>query len=186
MNIRNNSINVTPSHSYSQEPNEKQQNQADINSIYLQTYLTSLANLPYEATQVLFKFSQPNQLSPGSSSSSTVSPTNTHNLTNYYLNQNSIQPNGYSNYNLNQYGIEPSNLLYQSLNINALNNDNLAVRNLNDDNSKLNSSQSNKRPKSTFPFGKCKVCSDKATGVHYGIATCEGCKVSVKILHKNL
>ena len=36
----------------------------------------------------------------------------------------------------------------------------------------------NKRPKSTFPFGKCKVCSDKATGVHYGIATCEGCKVS--------
>lgn len=35
----------------------------------------------------------------------------------------------------------------------------------------------NKRPKSTFPFGKCKVCSDKATGVHYGISTCEGCKV---------
>ena len=34
-----------------------------------------------------------------------------------------------------------------------------------------------KRPRSTFPFGKCKVCSDKATGVHYGIATCEGCKV---------
>lgn len=31
-----------------------------------------------------------------------------------------------------------------------------------------------KRPKSTYPFGKCKVCSDKATGVHYGIATCEG------------
>ena len=35
-----------------------------------------------------------------------------------------------------------------------------------------------KRAKSTFPFGKCKVCNDKATGVHYGIATCEGCKVS--------
>ena len=35
-----------------------------------------------------------------------------------------------------------------------------------------------KRPKSTFPFGRCKVCNDKATGVHYGIATCEGCKVS--------
>jgi len=38
----------------------------------------------------------------------------------------------------------------------------------------------NKRPKSTFPFGKCKVCNDKATGIHYGIATCEGCKVSLK------
>ena len=30
-----------------------------------------------------------------------------------------------------------------------------------------------------FPFGECRVCSDKATGVHYGVATCEGCKVSV-------
>jgi len=34
----------------------------------------------------------------------------------------------------------------------------------------------NKRAKSTYPFGKCKVCNDKATGIHYGIATCEGCK----------
>jgi hypothetical protein len=33
-----------------------------------------------------------------------------------------------------------------------------------------------KKPKSTFPFGLCKVCNDKATGVHYGISTCEGCK----------
>ncbi|CAF1073998.1 unnamed protein product [Brachionus calyciflorus] len=33
-----------------------------------------------------------------------------------------------------------------------------------------------KKTRSTFPFGKCKVCNDKATGVHYGIATCEGCK----------
>jgi hypothetical protein len=38
--------------------------------------------------------------------------------------------------------------------------------------------QQAKRSKSTFPFGKCKVCNDKATGVHYGVATCEGCKVS--------
>ena len=36
------------------------------------------------------------------------------------------------------------------------------------------------QPKSTFPFGKCKVCRDKATGVHYGIATCEGCKVNLE------
>lgn len=27
-----------------------------------------------------------------------------------------------------------------------------------------------------FPFGNCRVCNDKATGVHYGVATCEGCK----------
>jgi hypothetical protein len=25
-------------------------------------------------------------------------------------------------------------------------------------------------------FGKCKVCNDEATGVHYGVSTCEGCK----------
>jgi hypothetical protein len=26
-------------------------------------------------------------------------------------------------------------------------------------------------------FGSCKVCNDKASGVHYGVASCEGCKV---------
>ena len=46
----------------------------------------------------------------------------------------------------------------------------------------LGLSQNNKRPKSTFPFGKCKVCNDKATGVHYGIATCEGCKVCSRFI----
>lgn len=27
-----------------------------------------------------------------------------------------------------------------------------------------------------FPFGDCLVCNAKATGVHYGVASCEGCK----------
>ncbi|CAF4950911.1 unnamed protein product [Rotaria sp. Silwood1] len=27
-----------------------------------------------------------------------------------------------------------------------------------------------------FPFGKCLICHDIATGVHYGVITCEGCK----------
>ena len=32
-------------------------------------------------------------------------------------------------------------------------------------------------PDSSESFGACKVCSDKATGIHYGVSTCEGCKV---------
>ena len=35
-------------------------------------------------------------------------------------------------------------------------------------------------PKIAFTFGKCKICTDTATGVHYGVATCEGCKVKKK------
>jgi hypothetical protein len=37
--------------------------------------------------------------------------------------------------------------------------------------------------KIAFTFGKCKICSDKATGIHYGISTCEGCKVYVQLIN---
>ena len=30
-----------------------------------------------------------------------------------------------------------------------------------------------------FDFGRCKICKDKATGIHYGIPSCEGCKVII-------
>jgi hypothetical protein len=44
-----------------------------------------------------------------------------------------------------------------------------------------------KESKQPFPFGMCKVCGDQATGVHYGIATCEGCKVSFSVyIKKNI
>jgi hypothetical protein len=26
-------------------------------------------------------------------------------------------------------------------------------------------------------YGQCKVCTEEANGIHYGVATCEGCKV---------
>lgn len=32
--------------------------------------------------------------------------------------------------------------------------------------------------KKTYSFGNCKICNDNATGIHYGVATCEGCKVN--------
>lgn len=32
----------------------------------------------------------------------------------------------------------------------------------------------------TKSFVPCKVCGDKASGYHYGVTSCEGCKVSIK------
>ena len=28
-----------------------------------------------------------------------------------------------------------------------------------------------------YDFGKCRICSDDSTGIHYGAFTCESCKV---------
>ena len=33
-----------------------------------------------------------------------------------------------------------------------------------------------------YPFGECRICRAQATGIHYGVSTCEGCKVRVRDL----
>lgn len=36
----------------------------------------------------------------------------------------------------------------------------------------------NSKQKIECSVGDCKICGDTATGIHYGIATCEACKVN--------
>nr|ASL70547.1 nuclear receptor [Brachionus calyciflorus] len=41
----------------------------------------------------------------------------------------------------------------------------------------LNNKRAEKnRSEVKYNFGNCKICNDKATGIHFGICTCEGCK----------
>ena len=37
--------------------------------------------------------------------------------------------------------------------------------------------QVNEKKADLGSFGRCKVCNDKASGIHYGLASCESCKV---------
>ncbi|UJR09645.1 hypothetical protein I4U23_013879 [Adineta vaga] len=49
-------------------------------------------------------------------------------------------------------------------------------KSLEQDFSSTNTKQQSLLDKQPFPFGQCRVCMDKATGAHYGVPTCEGCK----------
>ncbi len=131
---------------------------------------TNVNNINYNS-HLNHSFNSESSESPTSSSSTEplhISPNNSNNSSNKYVLENSSLG---SKENLNfSIASNYSNSNYQdeaSLIDNSINNL---------DENQLN--QANKRPRSTFPFGKCKVCTDKATGIHYGKATCEGCKVS--------
>jgi hypothetical protein len=63
-------------------------------------------------------------------------------------------------------------------------NKNVSINNLiNNDEITTTENQAKKvRKLNKDQFGLCKVCNSKATGIHYGVASCEGCKVNRFIL----
>ena len=60
-------------------------------------------------------------------------------------------------------------------------NDEIAQQNNNNNNNNTNTAQTTTATAAKKNhFGLYRVCKDKATGIHYGIRSCEGCKVTQK------
>lgn len=71
--------------------------------------------------------------------------------------------------------INPNSVLVNS-NDHETDNEEDPAQDINQDMNPLDASN-HSSAKASFSFGFCKVCRDKATGIHYGIPSCEGCKV---------
>jgi hypothetical protein len=69
--------------------------------------------------------------------------------------------------------------------LNDFNNDsNFILERINKSFSNIASTSDHDNNNVTTQRGKCQVCNDDASGLHYGVLTCEGCKVRSFFFYK--
>jgi hypothetical protein len=49
----------------------------------------------------------------------------------------------------------------------------------NNDSGNTKKENENNNVEKIIDYGKCEICSDKASGIHYSVTSCEACKASI-------